>query len=82
MLAIRPFSPIHRAEHIDVNLSWLADHMKVLLDRAVDSIRLINDLVSSGYSVLFEGAQGPLIDLERGIYPYVTTSPTPTWVSN
>ena len=64
------------AEHIDVNLSWLADHTKMLLDRAVDSIRLIDDLVSSGYSVLFEGAQGPLIDLERGIYPYVTTSPT------
>jgi len=64
------------AEHIDINLSWLAAHTKFLLERAIDSIRLVDDLVSSGYSVLFEGAQGPLIDLEQGIYPYVTTSPT------
>lgn len=58
------------------NLAWVADFRDVLLSRAIDSARLINDLVETGHSVLFEGAQGPLIDLEHGIYPYVTTSPT------
>ncbi|MFC4998285.1 adenylosuccinate synthetase [Dactylosporangium cerinum] len=64
------------AEHAEANLSWLDQHKKLLLDREVDSVRLIDDLVGSGLSVLFEGAQGPVIDLEHGIYPYVTTAPT------
>jgi adenylosuccinate synthase len=58
------------------NLEWLAGYRQLLLSLATDSRRLINTAVTEGYSVLFEGAQGPLIDLEHGIYPYVTTSPT------
>ncbi|MGI8665004.1 MAG: adenylosuccinate synthetase [Jatrophihabitans sp.] len=58
------------------NLDWLSGYRDLLLSLAVDSATLINTAVSAGYSVLFEGAQGPLIDLEHGIYPYVTTSPT------
>ena len=63
-------------EEIAKNLDWLWQYRDLLLEREVDSSRLINDLVETGHSVLFEGAQGPLIDFEHGIYPYVTTSPT------
>jgi adenylosuccinate synthase len=63
-------------QDVATNLAWLAQYRELLLERCVDTSRLINDLVESGHSVLFEGAQGPLIDLEHGIYPYVTTSPT------
>ncbi|MFK0202450.1 adenylosuccinate synthase [Streptomyces lavendulae] len=62
-----------QAEH---DLDFLMRHREALLERSADSMRLINSLLADGYSVLFEGAQGPLIDLEHGIYPYVTTSPT------
>jgi adenylosuccinate synthase len=58
------------------NLEWLTGYRQLLLSLATDSHRLIGTAVAAGYSVLFEGAQGPLIDLEHGIYPYVTTSPT------
>ncbi|MEO6501801.1 MAG: adenylosuccinate synthetase [Jatrophihabitantaceae bacterium] len=58
------------------NLEWLSRYRQLLLALAIDSRVLINTAVTEGYSVLFEGAQGPLIDLEHGIYPYVTTSPT------
>lgn len=58
------------------NVEWVRSHRQVALTREVDSARLIDDLVATRHSVLFEGAQGPLIDLEHGIYPYVTTSPT------
>lgn len=61
---------------IDRNIEWIEHHRPLLLERAVDTSRLIDDLVATGHSVLFEGAQGPLIDFEQGIYPFVTTSPT------
>jgi adenylosuccinate synthase len=35
---------------------------------------LLNDLMRSGKSVLFEGAQGTLLDIDHGTYPYVTSS--------
>jgi adenylosuccinate synthase len=37
---------------------------------------LIAGAVSDGRSVLFEGAQGALLDIDHGTYPYVTSSST------
>lgn len=36
----------------------------------------INQLVSEGKNLLFEGAQGSLLDLDHGTYPFVTSSNT------
>ena len=38
--------------------------------------RLINDAVDKGQKVIFEGAQGTLLDVQFGTYPYVTSSDT------
>lgn len=35
---------------------------------------LVNDAIEQGKNVLFEGAQGTLLDLDHGTYPYVTSS--------
>jgi adenylosuccinate synthase len=35
---------------------------------------LVNDSMRAGQSVLFEGAQGTLLDIDHGTYPYVTSS--------
>lgn len=35
---------------------------------------LLNDLVEAGKSILFEGAQATLLDIDHGTYPYVTSS--------
>lgn len=40
----------------------------------VDSSRLINELYNDGKTILFEGAQGMMLDIDRGTYPYVTSS--------
>src|SRR5574337_1639245 len=40
----------------------------------VDSSLIIHDLIKSGQRVLFEGAQGTLLDVDLGTYPYVTSS--------
>jgi adenylosuccinate synthase len=39
-----------------------------------DTDQIIQEAVESGKKVLFEGAQGALLDLDVGTYPYVTSS--------
>jgi len=41
---------------------------------AADTSVLIHNALKSGQNVLFEGAQGTLLDLDHGTYPYVTSS--------
>mgnify|MGYP006283037017 FL=1 len=55
---------------------WFAaiDLMKNL--RFVDSEHEINHLMQEGKSVLAEGAQGTLLDIDFGSYPFVTSSNT------
>src|SRR3954470_1193212 len=47
-----------------------------LLPLAVDSGRVVWDALERGESVLLEGAQGALLDVDHGTYPYVTSSNT------
>jgi adenylosuccinate synthase len=39
-----------------------------------DAAELVNHALDSGQSVLFEGAQGTMLDIDHGTYPYVTSS--------
>ena len=39
-----------------------------------DTVRLLNQAVKQGKRLLFEGAQGSLLDVDHGTYPYVTSS--------
>jgi adenylosuccinate synthase len=39
-----------------------------------DTARLLNDAIRAGKSVLFEGAQGTMLDIDHGTYPFVTSS--------
>lgn len=39
-----------------------------------DTIELLNEEVKNGKKLLFEGAQGALLDIDFGTYPYVTSS--------
>jgi len=40
----------------------------------IDSVSFLNEAYSSGKNILFEGAQGALLDVDFGSYPYVTSS--------
>lgn len=42
----------------------------------VDSEYVVNDALASGKTVLAEGAQGSLLDIDFGSYPFVTSSTT------
>jgi len=39
-----------------------------------DTAVLLNDAIRAGKRVLFEGAQGTMLDLDHGTYPFVTSS--------
>jgi len=40
----------------------------------IDTSAYLNDLIRSGKSILFEGAQGTLLDVDHGTFPFVTSS--------
>ncbi len=55
---------------LDEYLGW-AEKMGPYLR---DVSALLHDRMKAGEAVLFEGAQGALLDLDHGTYPYVTSS--------
>ena len=48
-----------------------AEVIKAYVD---DTTVIVNDAVEAGEKVLFEGAQGSLLDIDLGTYPFVTSS--------
>jgi adenylosuccinate synthase len=61
------------AETIVAELAPLAAR---LLPLAADTSKITDDAVRRGERVLLEGAQGTLLDVDHGTYPYVTSSNT------
>ncbi len=45
-----------------------------LKDKVVNSSSYINEKIEEGKNILFEGAQGTSLDIDHGIYPYLTSS--------
>jgi len=39
-----------------------------------DTAKLLNDAIAAGKNILFEGAQGTMLDIDHGTYPFVTSS--------
>ena len=57
-------------------LASLEEIAPKILPYARPAWRLLDDVVKAGRRVLFEGAQGALLDVDHGTYPYVTSSNT------
>jgi adenylosuccinate synthase len=57
----------------DIEATYL-DHADRLRPYIADTAALIQDALDRGRSVLFEGAQATMLDLDHGTYPYVTSS--------
>ncbi|MBI3204534.1 MAG: adenylosuccinate synthase [Myxococcales bacterium] len=52
----------------------LAPHAARLVPLLGNASRAADDAVSAGKNVMFEGAQGTLLDIDHGTYPFVTSS--------
>ncbi|MBR2126160.1 MAG: adenylosuccinate synthase [Akkermansia sp.] len=70
-----------------VRLGWPAADPKVTLDAVMaaadvlrphitNTIPVLNNAIKAGKTVLFEGAQGAMLDIDFGTYPFVTSSNT------
>jgi len=49
---------------------------ETLAPLTADVTRILQELTEAGESVLFEGAQGAMLDIDHGTYPFVTSSNT------
>src|SRR5580765_8298282 len=64
----------------DSTMDWkpvyerLRNHAERLRPMVADVSLLLNDAMRLGKTILFEGAQGTLLDIDHGTYPYVTSS--------
>jgi adenylosuccinate synthase len=65
------------SEEVD-DTAWLASLEFIKQLKFIDSEYYINEQLNAGKSILAEGAQGTLLDIDFGTYPYVTSSNTVT----
>ncbi len=67
---------------VDSVMDEVWPHAERLAKMIVDGVTLINDALDQNKRVLAEGAQGIMLDIDFGTYPYVTSSnPSPGGVS-
>jgi adenylosuccinate synthase len=53
-----------------------ADYGTKLAKHVTDTGEIVGDSIRKGKKVLFEGAQGTMLDIDHGTYPFVTSSTT------
>jgi adenylosuccinate synthase len=61
------------ADHVIANTLQMAERLKPMI---TDVSYRLNAAMQKGQRLLFEGAQGSLLDVDHGTYPYVTSSNT------
>ena len=67
---------VYGGEPIDLDavLREYMEYAEVLRKYVTDTSVVLNDMIDEGKRVLFEGAQGVMLDIDHGTYPYVTSS--------
>jgi adenylosuccinate synthase len=56
---------------------WIVEYLETarqMVPNLIDVSEYLNTEIDAGKRVLFEGAQGTLLDIDHGTYPYVTSS--------
>jgi len=65
-------SPVDFQKLLDQSMA----HAELLKPLACDVTEVLMQATEQGNSILFEGAQGAMLDVDHGTYPYVTSSNT------
>jgi adenylosuccinate synthase len=60
--------------NFDEILAQYARFAEQIKPLATDTSHLLNQMIREGKSILFEGAQGTMLDIDFGTYPFVTSS--------
>lgn len=72
----RIFEKLYETNGFELNevLEEYLKYAEILRPYVTDTSVVLNDAIDSGQRVLFEGAQGVMLDIDQGTYPYVTSS--------
>lgn len=67
---------VYGGEPLDVEevLKQYLEYAEVLRKYVKDTSVVLNEAIDADQKVLFEGAQGVMLDIDQGTYPYVTSS--------
>ena len=67
---------VYGAQPLDVEeiLTKYLEYAEVLRGYVTDTSVVLNDAIDADSRVLFEGAQGVMLDIDQGTYPFVTSS--------
>ena len=63
-----------RAISVEEVLDEIGAYAERLRPMVADTSRVLNDALDRGETVLFEGAQATMLDVDHGTYPFVTSS--------
>ncbi len=72
LMEIYHAEPLSEGEIYDKYLEY-AEKLKPMV---VDDAQFLEEILTSNKNIIFEGAQGALLDIDFGTYPYVTSSHT------
>ncbi|OMD84470.1 MULTISPECIES: adenylosuccinate synthase [Paenibacillus] len=67
---------VYGAEALNVEeiVTQYLEYAEVLRNYVTDTSVILNDAIDADRKVLFEGAQGVMLDIDQGTYPFVTSS--------
>ncbi|SDW99918.1 adenylosuccinate synthase [Paenibacillus sp. CF384] len=67
---------VYNGEKLDADaiLAEYLGYAETLRPYVTDTSVVLNDAIDEGKRILFEGAQGVMLDIDQGTYPYVTSS--------
>ncbi|MCT3442400.1 adenylosuccinate synthase, partial [Limosilactobacillus fermentum] len=70
------FTKIYGVDPVDFDeiFNQYYEYGQQIKQYVTDTSLLVNDAIDRGDKVLFEGAQGTMLDIDEGTYPYVTSS--------
>ncbi len=69
------FYGVEAVSYEDV-LAAVKEYASLLISMVVDVTEMLDQARKRGDKIMFEGAQGTLLDIDHGTYPYVTSSNT------
>lgn len=70
------FAALYDAEPIEIDAIYAkcCEHSKVLSPFICNTTQFLHEAIDADKNILFEGAQGALLDLDHGTFPFVTSS--------
>lgn len=71
---LEALSPAYKPLHAEAVCSEYLGYAEKMRPFIADTTRLLHEALSKGKRILYEAAQGSLLDVDHGTYPYVTSS--------